>query len=308
MTERMRLRQQYDQKRLDRDILIRQRKQTLFQRDERFVKQEQAHRLQVAEVTQAGLDAGLSDEQIDGELASRHAAFYQAQAELLREHGLAADYFNPPYECSDCEDTGRLGTEDCHCFKQALAQVIYQDQSLFDSSRSLATWTSEIFPDDQKEMAEHIHQALIRFVDHMPSHPGQSLIFQGVPGVGKTYLSSALAGSLAERGYLVIYQTAPDLFDVDYADRREHRLRLRNCDMLIIDDLGKETLSDYHRSELFTLINHRVNTHKSFLISTNLSLRELKNRYHDDIFSRLTAVCEYFQFAGPGIRSQRPSE
>lgn len=304
MTERNKLRQQFDQKRLDRDILIRQRKAEMYQQDERFLALELAHRDLIAELTIAGLEAGLSDESLDQELATRHESFYDEQAKLLLEHDKPEDYFQPGFDCNDCLDTGRLGQDDCHCFKQALAQSLYQEQSLLDETRSLANWTSDIFTGEQRSNAEAIYEAMIHYVDTLEEHPGLSLIFEGVPGVGKTYLSSALAGSLAAKGYHVIYQTAPDLFDVDYSKKREHTARLRSCDMLIIDDLGKEPLNDYVRSELFSLINHRINTKRSFLISTNLTPPQLKKRYQDDIFNRLIAVCENHVFLGPEVRSQ----
>lgn len=308
MSARNRLRQEYDQRRLAREVEIRRRKLEVYELDDKFKELERTHREVIEELIQAGLDAGLVDEAIDLELASRHEAYYDARAQLLKQHDLPTDYLDPGYQCNDCQDTGRIGAEDCHCFKQALAQEVYKEQSLLESGRNLSNWTSDIFADKQRENAETIHQAMLEYVSDMKSFPGRSLIFQGVPGVGKTYLSTALAGSLAEQGLVVIYQTAPDLFDVEYNQRQSHKRHLLEADMLIIDDLGKEALTDYVRSNLFNLINHRVRMNKAFLISTNLTLRELKSRYQDDIFTRLTAVCEYYEFMGPELRSYRSSE
>lgn len=305
MSAKNRLRQAYDQTRLAREVEIRRRKAEIYQLDEQFLELERTHREVIEELIQAGLDAGLVDEAIDLELASRHEAYYDTRARLLEKHGLPADYLEPGYRCAECQDTGRIGAEDCACFKQALAQAVYKEQSLLEAGRSLATWTSDIFTDKQKDNAETIHQAMLEYVSDLVDHPGQSIIFQGIPGVGKTYLSTALAGTLAEQGLVVIYQTAPDLFDVDYQQRQSHKRFLLEADMLIIDDLGKEALTDYVRSNLFNLINHRVRMNKAFLISTNLTLKELKHRYQDDIFSRLTAVCEYYEFLGPELRSNR---
>lgn len=308
MNPRQKLRLEYAQRRLDREVEIRRRKNEMYQLDNRMAQLERDHLKLIETLIQAGLDAGLSDEAIDLELASRHKAFYQAQAGLLKENGYPANYLNPGYVCNDCQDSGRLGAEDCHCFKQALAQAVYQEQSLLETGRTLADWKSDIFADNQREQAEMIYQAMQEYVKDLEHHPGSSLIFQGIPGVGKTYLSTALAGTLAEQGMVVVYQTAPDLFDIDFSDRQAHKHTLRQADMLIIDDLGKENLTDFVRSNLFNLINYRVRTKKAFLISTNLSLRELKNRYQDDIFSRLTAVCEYYEFVGPELRSYQNSD
>lgn len=306
MTQRQQLLSDYEQRRLKRDVIIRQRKQAVYQQDSRLHELEREQRNVIETIIKAGIEAGLSDQAIDQELAGRVDAFYQSQATLLAELGYPADYLAPPYACPDCQDSGKLAGEDCHCLKQALAQAIYREQSILDDKLKLSNWTSQIFEDKQRQNAETIYQAMLDYVAGLADHPGRSLIFQGIPGVGKTYLSTALAGSLVERGLVVIYQTAPDLFEVDFSKRHSHKKQLREADMLIIDDLGKENLTEYVRSDLFNLINYRVRTNKSFLISTNLTLRELKNRYQDDIFSRLTAVCEYYEFIGPELRSHRP--
>lgn len=306
MTQRQQLLSDYEQRRLAREVTIRQRKQAIYQEDQRLHQLEREQHEVVETIIKAGLEAGLSDQAIDQELAGRYAAFYQAQAELLSALGYPADYLSPAYTCPDCQDSGKIGSDDCHCLKQALAEAIYREQSLLDDNLTLSNWTSRIFEDKQRQNAETIYQAMLDYVADSAHHPGRSLIFQGIPGVGKTYLSTALAGSLVEKGLVVIYQTAPDLFEVDFANRQRHKKQLRDADMLIIDDLGKENLTEFVRSDLFNLINHRVRTNKAFLISTNLTLRELKNRYQDDIFSRLTAVCEYYEFIGPELRSHRP--
>lgn len=302
---RQTLRQEYDRRRLEHESDLRSRKAEVYQREPRLIELERNHRELIETLIVAGLEAGLDDQTIDLELNGRHEQYYEEYAKLLEASGFPRNYLEPDYRCEDCQDTGRIGLEDCHCFKQELAQAVYAEQTLLEDGKNLSTWTSEIFLDKQRQQAETIYHDLLEYVEELNSNPGRSLIFQGIPGVGKTYLSTALAGTLAEKGYVVIYQTAPDLFDIDFSQRQAHKKHLREADMLIIDDLGKENLTEFVRSDLFNLINHRVRTKKAFLISTNLSLRELKNRYQDDIFSRLTAVCDYYEFSGPELRSHR---
>ena len=68
---------------------------------------------------------------------------------------------------------------------------------------------------------------------------------------------------------------------------------LYNCDLLVIDDLGTEQSTPFALSHLFTVLNERIIRRKSMIISTNLSLPELKERYQDRIFSRITSCLLY---------------
>ena len=60
---------------------------------------------------------------------------------------------------------------------------------------------------------------------------------------------------------------------------------LFNCDLLIIDDLGTELTNSFVASQLFSCLNERHLRKKATIISTNLSLQELRDRYSDRIFS-----------------------
>ena len=73
-------------------------------------------------------------------------------------------------------------------------------------------------------------------------------------------------------------------------------------DLLIIDDLGTELTNQFVASQLFSLLNERHMSKKATIISTNLSLEELRNRYSDRIFSRITSHYEICKLTGPDIR------
>ena len=74
---------------------------------------------------------------------------------------------------------------------------------------------------------------------------------------------------------------------------------------MIIDDLGTELTNNFVATQLFTLLNERHLRKKSTIISTNLSLEELRNRYSDRIFSRITSHYEVCKLTGPDIRMQK---
>ena len=122
---------------------------------------------------------------------------------------------------------------------------------------------------------------------------GRNLFFYGTVGTGKTFLSNCIAREVIESGHSVIYFSASMLFDTlsrnAFDIKRQDTLDylyndLYNCDLLVIDDLGTEQSTPFTLSHLFTVLIERIIRKKSMIISTNLSLPELKERYQDRIF------------------------
>ncbi len=79
-----------------------------------------------------------------------------------------------------------------------------------------------------------------------------------------------------------------------------------NVDLLIIDDLGTETLNQMKFTELFNVINSRLlnqNNHiTKTIISTNLNLQDLRSKYDERIFSRFVGYYNLCRFFGDDIR------
>ena len=130
-------------------------------------------------------------------------------------------------------------------------------------------------------------------------------------GTGKTFLSNCIARESIESGHSVIYFSASSLFDTlsrnTFDFKNQETLDylyndLYNCDLLVIDDLGTEQHTPYNVSRLFTCLNERLIRRKSMIISTNLSLPDLKERYQERIFSRITSNFEFCKLTGPDIR------
>ncbi|MDE7464422.1 MAG: ATP-binding protein, partial [Clostridiales bacterium] len=121
-------------------------------------------------------------------------------------------------------------------------------------------------------------------------------ILLGAPGTGKTVLSSAIVGAAMENGASAVAVTAFDFvrraldyhtqFSIqDYTDRFTPML---DCDILVIDDLGTESLlKNVTKEYLYTVINERWLNKKRTVITTNRTPSELNARYGESIFSRM---------------------
>ena len=234
------------------------------------------------------------------------------KAQLLEDAGLPANYLEPVYECPDCKDTGYIDGQKCHCFKQAMITLLYEQSNIQEMLRTenFHSLSYEYYEGEDLSRFKNAVKTCQNFIKNFNSDY-HNLFFYGTVGTGKSFLSGCVAKELIESGHSVIYFSATGLFDLlsknsfDYKNRDELRdtyADLYQCDLLIIDDLGTELTNQFVTSQLFALLNERHMGKKATIISTNLSLEELRNRYSDRIFSRITSNYEICKLSGQDIR------
>ena len=157
--------------------------------------------------------------------------------------------------------------------------------------------------------------------ESISSSPGNTpfnpLFLFGSPGLGKTHLSSAVAGVVIGKGYDVLYSSAVGMLS-DFERQRfgnasgvgnqTDTQRYYESDLLIIDDLGTEVSNQFTTSVLYEVINTRLNLRRATVISTNLNEEEFRRRYWDRITSRVLGEYSLLQFVGRDIRAQKLAE
>lgn len=246
------------------------------------------------------------------ELKAELSRLSSRKAQLLKDAGLPADYLKPSYTCPDCRDTGYIDGQKCHCFKQTMINLLYEQSNIREmlQNENFDTLSYEYY---EGEHLSHFRNAVTtcqNFIKNFNSDY-HNLFFYGTVGTGKSFLSNCVAKELIESGHSVIYFSSSGLFDLlskysfDFKNREdqiEQHNDLYQCDLLIIDDLGTELTNQFVTSQLFSLLNGRHMGKKATVISTNLSLEELRNRYSDRIFSRITSHYEICKLTGPDIR------
>ena len=236
---------------------------------------------------------------------------------LLQEAGLPSDYLEPHFQCSDCHDTGYIGNEKCHCFRQEIINLLYSQSNLeILSANNNFSVLSEFYY--QGEDLNHFRGAVSACKDFINNFNSvyQNIFFYGTVGTGKSFLSICVAKELLDLGHSVVYFSATDLFkrlsetSFDYHSKDELQSlhdNLYNCELLIIDDLGTELTNSFVTSQLFACLNERYIRHHATVVSTNLSLEDLRNRYSDRIFSRITSNFMLIKLTGPDIRLYKKS-
>ncbi len=244
------------------------------------------------------------------EIASRKKA-------LLSSIQLPEDYLNPLYTCSDCMDTGYVQDasglkEKCHCFRKQEMTLLYEQSNIQNviQTENFSTLSYEYYQGEDLtrfQKAVHICQS---FATNFNTNY-QNLFLYGIVGTGKSFLSGCIANELLKTGHSVIYFSASGLFDTlarySFDTKSKETLYnfykdLYNCDLVIIDDLGTEVTNSFVTSQLFACLNERHLRKKASIISTNLSLEELRDRYSDRVFSRITSNYTLCKLTGPDVR------
>jgi len=232
---------------------------------------------------------------------------------LLNEYGFAPDYLEPIYDCKDCHDTGYLpNSEKCHCLKQDIVSLLYEQSNIKEilAVENFSTLSMDYCSEENLENYKNIVSICQNFVSEFKT-TYQNLFFYGTVGTGKSFLSNCIAKELIESGNSVLYFSASQFFNTlsQYTFDAQHKEMaesfysdLYECDLLIIDDLGTEFTNRFICTELFNCINERTLRKKSMIISSNLQLGDLTDRYSERIFSRITSNFRLLKLTGDDIR------
>lgn len=261
------------------------------------------------------------------------------KTKLLLQNGYPKNYLDPIYECSICDDTGYIvdstGSHRCSCYRQNLIDELYKnsnidtkgefsfdklDYSFYSDEVDVERYGIKISPRDY--MREIVDKCLY-FVDNFKRPDVKNIMFRGTAGVGKTYLCGCIANTLISKGVPVLYLSSTSLFNIineermskfkqsnsfktqDYDDNNNYD-NIMKVDILIIDDLGTESATPSRYAELLELLNTREANNRvrpcKTILSTNLSIKEVYERYSERIGSRIAGTFNIYRLVGEDIR------
>lgn len=271
-------------------------------------------------------------EKLLSDLKKQNSALIKEKNEFIKKLSKENNYLNPHFDCKLCKDTGYISKDDsvqmCSCLKQKIFDIAYNKSNMGNLEReNFSSFNLRIFsdkPDKEKyksdisprENMQIIKEKVKAFIENFDNPDEKNLIFTGNTGVGKTFLSNCIANEILKLGKTVLYQTAPVMFDeINEAKFGKENSKfdlyenILNVDLLIIDDLGTEKITDSKITELFTIINTRLlnQNHKitKTIISTNLTLDELFKTYTTRIGSRLAGSYRFLRFFGEDLRFKK---
>lgn len=222
------------------------------------------------------------------QLNGKNAEIEQCKAEmntLLESLKIDKQSLQPQYSCKLCNDTGYVSNQMCVCLKAELNNLLTAQSNVIDSSYTF---------DNSIETDKH-NLSIYKKAQEISEKGKTNLLLTGATGTGKTYLITACANLAISLNRSALFYTAYNLNTLfldahlsDYQTKLAILDTLTDADMLIIDDLGTEIVYKSVTAEyLFAVINERIAQHKQTIISTNLTLNDLRDRYDERIFSRL---------------------
>lgn len=204
----------------------------------------------------------------------------------------------PNYDCKLCKDTGKIGNEYCQCFKSALSKTLLINCGLdYNNLPDFDNMSYEIVKNPpQKTQYMKLCEIFKNYVSKLKTTDKKLFLLSGQVGVGKTYLIKATTHEAIKNGNFALYTTA---FDLNKAFLGYHCAKLEDkdeildkylsCDLLLIDDLGTENkLNNVTTEYLYLVINQRLESGKNTIITTNLQINELQDRYDERIMSRIS--------------------
>lgn len=297
---------EYDQRQMDRHRLIEQRKKEI---NEKIPEYKEIDNQIASESVKAGIAAISGNSQAD--IRDRLDELQRKKNLLLTQNGFSINYLNPPYKCPYCRDTGYVGSEICHCFKQAILDGTYQnpDANTLRKEETFDTVSYEIQSGEDLTCFMKADKAARNFVSLFDKE-NKNILFKGNPGTGKSFLSNCIANEIIKKGYSVIYSSSSTLFEriSSYKFSKEKSALdnpmddIYNCDLLIIDDLGSEFTNQFVNAELFSIVNERYLRKRSTIISTNLDFKDISLRYTERTFSRIYSNYDTYNLSGNDAR------
>ena len=141
-------------------------------------------------------------------------------------------------------------------------------------------------PEGNGALPEHEKRSLRSaksYVKRWASQPNGWLSLHGPYGVGKTHLAVAAAAERENRGDEVFFATVADLLDYlratfapDSPIAHDDLLdRIRNADVLVLDDMGAERSTPFAEDKLFQIVGYRYEERLPTIITTSHQIEDI---------------------------------
>lgn len=241
---------------------------------------------------------------------------------IYEKNKIPENYLEIEYECLKCSDMGYTPDgKRCSCFNRQIINNLFKMSNMVNMLRKenfntfdINVFSNESYKNEKLTPRQNMYYVLEISEDFCNNFhdTNMNLLFYGGTGLGKTFMCNCIANELLNKEISVLYQTSFSLFEIvenhkfnKLNETEENRINYNmifDCDLLIIDDLGTEVSNSFTNAELFNIINERMITEKKTIISTNLSLEQLRDTYSDRITSRVFNNFVPLKFYGKDLR------
>jgi DNA replication protein DnaC len=178
---------------------------------------------------------------------------------------------------------------ECSCRYDELEQARYDALLRMSELGSLVECRFDTFTTagpGLSELKQRHLKLVFDVVSAFADSPHGWLVLKGGYGVGKTHLAAAIANYRLSKGQTVLFVNTPDLLDhlrAAYSpmaaisfDERFHQVR--DAPLLILDDLGTQSNTEWAQEKLYQIFNYRYNAQLPTVITTNQELEVIEGR------------------------------
>lgn len=207
----------------------------------------------------------------------------------------------------------------CDCWRADLTERLMKQAHI---KPRYARCELSTFKHNDMDTLQEAHRRATRFVEAFPV-VDKGLLYYGMPGVGKTHLAVGIlkevirkksaVGYFFETGELLklvrdTYNRSVEATEMEVLDP------VLNCDLLVLDDLGSGKTSEWVQETLGLVINHRYNSKKPTIITTNLTdPADSTSDFYTFVVqlgvrtrSRLKEMCDWVEVEGFDVRETGP--
>ena len=314
--------QHYDEDKRARQDRFEARREAIFRRQPRLRDIDAELRSTMSRIISGALRRGTDPRPAVARLRDENLSLQEEKRALLGAMGLPEDALEEKPACPLCGDTGYRGGAVCRCLREYYAREQQKELSrMLDlGGQSFDTFSLQWYSEEDteglgispRENMDWVYRTCKRYAEAFCPETSGNLLLTGDTGLGKTFLSAAIAREVSSEGWSVVYDTAAHIFDRFEAvkfgrdeDGEEDVERIMNCDLLILDDLGTEMTTAFVQSALYQIVNGRLLGRRPVILSTNLRLDGIAKRYTPQTASRIEGEYQVMPFFGRDIRLQK---
>ncbi len=217
-------------------------------------------------------------------------------------------YLKPDCNCQEIEEERRA--------KKAQGQKIAANIRRLKDCGINFRFKSKTFSNFDKVKDSNAYDMCRDYARSFRYNGKESLLLSGPAGTGKTHLAAAIVDYIARlKHHLInreiIFTTVPDMVEVvrkkmfldpKTPGKEAYKESLLECDLLVLDDLGTESVTLWTVDLVHQIIDFRYRERMPIVITTNLSLDKIKDLYGERVYSRIYEICQGIEFCGKDYR------